>query len=79
MKISHRFLSLDRTRFLMDRQTDEQYVSPRMGQNINMMTDFTYAHMLDETTYVHMLDETMTPVDQWVKHWSTVLVVPSSS
>ena len=44
---------------MMDRQTDEQYVSSRMGQNINMMTDFTY---------VHMLDETMTPVDQWVKH-----------
>ena len=54
----------------MDRQTDEQYVSSRMGQNINMMTDFTYAHMLDET---------MTPVDQLVKHWSTGLVVPGSS
>ena len=55
---------------MMGRQTDEQYVSPRMGQNINMMTDFTY---------VHMLDEIMTPVDQWVKHWSTGLVVPGLS
>ena len=41
---------------MMDRQTDEQYVSPRMGQNINMMT-VTYVHMLDETTYVYMLGE----------------------
>ena len=55
---------------MMDRQTDEQYVFSRMGQNINMMTVFTY---------VHMLHEIMTPVDQWVKHWSTGLVVPGSS
>ena len=50
VKISQRFPSLDRTRFVMGRQTEEQYVSPRMGQNINMMTDFTYVHMLDETS-----------------------------
>ena len=50
VKISQRFPSLDRTRFVMDRQTNEQYVSPRMGQNINMMTDFTYVHMLAETS-----------------------------
>ena len=37
---------------MMDRQTDEQYVSSRMGQNINMMTDFTYVHMLDETSHM---------------------------
>ena len=49
VKISQRFPSLDRTRFVMVRQRDEQYVSPR----INMMTDFTYVHMLDETSRMY--------------------------